>query len=91
MRLHILVVRGALAGEAEEMIRRIDGMILPPLTALMVPYVRSTELFRDRWVCVCWEGNRALNATAPTLAELARLNWVAPFVSEVSHPAALYP
>lgn len=82
VRLHILVVRGALAGEAEEMIRRIDGMILPPLTALMVPYVRSTELFRDRWVCVCWEGNRALAGTSPTLADLARLNWVAPFVPD---------
>ena len=82
VRLHVLVVRGALAGEAEEMIRRIDGMILPPLTALMVPYVHSAELFRDRWVCVCWEGNRALNGTSPTLADLARLNWVAPFVPD---------
>ena len=81
VRLHILVVRGALADEAEETIRRIDGMILPPLTALMVPYVRSMELFRDRWVCVCWNGNRA-RTRSPTLAEPSRLSWVAPFVPD---------
>ena len=92
VRLHILVVRGALAGEAEEMIRRIDGMILPPLTTLMVPYVRSTELFRDRWVCVCWEGNCALDGASPTLADLSRLNWVAPFVPDRGRtsPAPLF-
>ena len=63
--VELLVRRGGdyllspLAGEAEELIRRIDGIVSPPLTALMVPHVRSTELFRDRWVCVCWNGNSA--------------------------------
>jgi DNA-binding transcriptional LysR family regulator len=82
VRLHILLVHGPLAGEAEELIRRIDGIVSPPLTALMVPHVRSAELFRDRWVCVCWKGNTALKGGAPSVADLARMNWVAPFVPD---------
>ena len=44
--------------------------------------MRSAELFRDRWVCVCWKGNTALNGGTPSVADLARMNWVAPFVPD---------
>jgi DNA-binding transcriptional LysR family regulator len=82
VRLHIRVVRESLASEAGETIRRIDGIVSPPLTSLMLPHVRSTELFRDRWVCVCWQGNRVLDGGAPTLADLSRLTWVAPYLPD---------
>jgi DNA-binding transcriptional LysR family regulator len=82
IRLHIRVVRESLASEAGETIRQIDGIVSPPLTSLMLPHVRSTELFRDRWVCVCWEGNRALNGTTPGLSDLSRLTWVAPYLPD---------
>jgi DNA-binding transcriptional LysR family regulator len=82
VRLHIRVVRESLASEADETIRRIDGIVAPPLTSLMLPHIRSTELFRDRWVCVCWQGNRTLNGSTPVLADLARLAWVAPYLPD---------
>jgi DNA-binding transcriptional LysR family regulator len=82
IRLHVRVVRESLAAEAGETIRHIDGIVSPPLTSLMLPHVRSTELFRDRWVCVCWEGNHALSGTTPSLADLSRLTWVAPYLPD---------
>jgi DNA-binding transcriptional LysR family regulator len=82
IRLHIRLVRESLAAEAVEAIRRIDGIVAPPVTSLIVPHLRSVELFHDRWVCVAWTGNRLLNGNAPTLEELERLSWVVPYMPD---------
>jgi DNA-binding transcriptional LysR family regulator len=82
IRLHIRLVRESLAMEAGEAIRRIDGIVAPPLTSLIVPHLRSVELFRDRWVCVAWTGNRRLEGRSPTLADLERLSWVVPYMPD---------
>lgn len=88
VRLHIRMVRETLAMEAEELIRHIDGIIMPPMTSVMLPHVRSVELFRDRWVLVSWAGNRALNGSAPRLSELSRLDWVAPYLPDRGHTSS---
>jgi hypothetical protein len=75
-------VRESLAVEAGETIRRIDGIVAPPLTSLIVPHLRSVELFRYCWVCVAWSGNRLLDGEAPTLEELARLSRVVPYMPD---------
>jgi DNA-binding transcriptional LysR family regulator len=82
IRLHVRLVRESLAVEASEAIRRIDGIVAPPLTSLIAPHLRSMELFRDRWVCVAWTGNRLLNGDSPTLDELERLSWVVPYMPD---------
>ena len=81
LRLNIRVVRESLA-EAGELIGHIDGIIVPPMPPLLVPQVHSVELFRDRWICVCWNGNDVLGDSAPDLAELAEMSWVAPHLPD---------
>jgi DNA-binding transcriptional LysR family regulator len=82
IRLHVRLVRESLAVEAGETIRRIDGIVAPPLTSLIVAHLRSVELFRYCWVCVAWSGNRLLDGEAPTLEELARLSRVVPYMPD---------
>jgi DNA-binding transcriptional LysR family regulator len=50
--------------------------------------LRSADLFRDRWVCSVTEGNRLLSAERPSLADLARLSWVAPYHPNQGYPTA---
>jgi DNA-binding transcriptional LysR family regulator len=87
-RLHVRLVRESLAIEAGETIRQIDGIVAPPMSPLMLPNVRSMELFRDRWVCVASAGNQIISADSPTLEELARVTWVAPYLPERGRPWA---
>lgn len=77
--LHVRLVRESLATEYTEEIRFIDGVVAPPLGRARVPYVRSVELFRDRWVCVVARENRAAANGRLTVDDLARMTWVAPF------------
>jgi DNA-binding transcriptional LysR family regulator len=82
IRLHIRTVRESLAVEAADAIRRIDGIVAPPVTALIAPHLRSVELFRDRWVCVAWNGNRRLSGDRLALADLQDLSWVVPYLAD---------
>ena len=85
-KLHVRLVRESLSAEAGDTIRLVDGIVAPPMTSLMLPYLRSLELFRDRWVCVAWEGNRALAGETASTEDLARLDWVAPYLPDLGRP-----
>jgi DNA-binding transcriptional LysR family regulator len=87
-RLHLRLVRESLAVEAAETIRQIEGIVAPPMSPLMLPHVRSIELFRDRWVCVAAAGNRIVSGDSPTIEELAGVTWVAPYLPEHGRPWA---
>ena len=52
-----------LGGRGDDPADRRDRV--PAADLADAPHIRSTELFRDRWVCVCWQGNRTLGRSAP--------------------------
>jgi len=75
--LHIRLVREALAVGGPEAFRGCDGIIAPPTSRPAAEHAESTELFRDRWVCV-------LSADTPvpdrlTVDDLAAFRWVIPY------------
>lgn len=85
-KLHLRIARQALTLEAPDEIRRVDGIVAPPMSSLMLPYVRTLELFRDRWVCIVSEYSREFDGPELTLEDLARLNWVAAYLPDPGHP-----
>jgi DNA-binding transcriptional LysR family regulator len=87
--LHVRLVRESLALELPHVVRFVDGLIAPPITAPGVPHLRSVELFRDEWVCVVSASNTTVEDGDLTLADLARLAWVVPYHREQT--AALAP
>lgn len=87
VRLHVRLVRESLATDMAETIRLIDGIVAPPVSRLKLPDIRSTELFRDRWVCVVSAENRLMGTDTPRLADLARLPWVAPYHQSQGYPS----
>jgi DNA-binding transcriptional LysR family regulator len=89
--LHLRLVREAMAADMEENIRLMDGMIAPPTGRFRAPDLRSAELFRDRWVCVTSKDNRLLDTDRPSLDDLARLSWVAPYHPDQGSTAAPIP
>ena len=79
-RLHIRQVRVPMATEYSDGIRFVDGMVAPPSNGFALPDTRSTELFRDRWVCVLDGDNPVLDGgSALRMRDLATLTWVAPY------------
>jgi len=86
-RLHLRVVRPALALEAPDVIRRLDGIVAPPMDSLMLAHVRRLELFRDRWVCVASRANRLLGDGPVELERLADFAWVVPYLPDPGAPA----
>ncbi|TNC18853.1 LysR family transcriptional regulator [Amycolatopsis alkalitolerans] len=88
VRLHLRLVREAMVADVEENIRLMDGMIAPPVGRFRIPGLQSTELFRDRWVCIVAAENRELDTDTPTLDDLARLSWVAPYQANQGYPTA---
>lgn len=88
VRLHVRLVRESLALEYADTIRLIDGMVAPEASPFRSPDIRSMELFRDRWVCVVSKDNRELVTDRPSVDDLARLPWVAPYHQGRGHPSA---
>lgn len=86
--LHVRLVRESLALEYAETIPLIDGMVSPPMSRFQPPDVKSIELFRDRWVCVVSRENGTIDTDSPTVDDLARLPWVAPYHQGQGHPSA---
>lgn len=80
--LHVRLVRESLTSEYDDLIRFIDVMIAPMSLVPAAPLVRTTELFRDRWVCVASADNRHLGPDGVGLEELAALPWVASYHQE---------
>jgi DNA-binding transcriptional LysR family regulator len=87
--LHIRLAREALALDMPHIIRLVDGIVAPE-RAQSVPAGRSTELFRDEWVCVMAADNPLADRGAPRLADLLDLDlkWVVPFYRNQDAPLA---
>jgi DNA-binding transcriptional LysR family regulator len=77
--LHLRLVRESLTSEYADLIRFIDGMVAPSSLVFRAPHIRSVELFCDRWVCIASPTNPILSGEGPTLEDLARCAWVAPY------------
>lgn len=88
VRLHLRLVREAMASDVEENIRLMDGMIAPPAGRFRIPGLQSAELFRDRWVLVVADGNGALRTGSPSLEDVARMSWVVPYQPNQGYPTA---
>jgi DNA-binding transcriptional LysR family regulator len=85
--LHIRLVRESLSLDMPHAIRLVDAIVAPTNGAPVPPQLRSVELFRDDWVCVVSAGNRVLSGP-PSLADLARLQWVVPYHRDDSPQSA---
>ena len=91
-RLHIRQVRVPMATEYSDGIRFVDGMVAPPSNGFALPDTRSTELFRDRWVCVLDGDNPVLDGgSALGMRDLAGLPWVAPYYRSGTRGVASVP
>lgn len=86
--LHVRLVREAFALDFAETITLIDGMVSPPVDRFELPFVRSVELFTDRWVCIADAANPDVVDEPLTLDRLAELPWVAPFQPDRGNPTA---
>ncbi len=80
--LHVRMVRESLTTEYVDLIRFIDGMVAPSSPLFKTANMRSMELFSDRWVCIASPDNPAIEQGYVTLADLARLPWVAPYYQQ---------
>lgn len=72
VRLRIRPVDRAAVDDAAATLRSVDVMVLPRGFVRDYP---STELFRDRWVCVTAADNETVGETI-TLEDLSRLRWI---------------
>ena len=88
-RLHIRLVREALGAEYKDGIRLLDGIVAPSLNGFSLPDSRSAELFRDRWVCLVDARHPVLDFGRLSLADLARLPWVAPYYRSDQTPPSV--
>lgn len=75
--LHVRLVREALAVGGADAFKGCDGVVAPPASSPAAEHVRSTELFRDRWVCV--SSHRSGLPETPTLEDLSKSQWVIPY------------
>ena len=85
--LHIRLVRESLAADMPHIVRFVDGIVAPAVSAQAHPHLRSAELFTDRWVCVVSAASEAA-AGQLSLADLARLSWVVPYHREHGYASA---
>jgi DNA-binding transcriptional LysR family regulator len=88
VKLHVKLVRESMAAGLADTIRLIDGIVAPPVNLLRTPDIKSAKLFQDRWVCVVSAKNQVLGTDALSVADLARLDWVAPFHPNHPYPSA---
>ena len=88
-RLHIRLVREALSAEYKDGIGLIDAMVAPPLNGFTIPDARVAQLFQDRWVCLVDAGNPVLDVRGLSLADLAKLPWVAPYYRSDQSPSSV--
>ncbi|HVT68639.1 MAG TPA: LysR family transcriptional regulator [Trebonia sp.] len=85
--LHIRLAREALALDMPHLIRLVDGIVAPE-RAQSVSSARTTELFRDEWVCVMSAAHPLAGLGPPRLADLQDLKWVVPFYRNQDAPLA---
>lgn len=75
--LHVRLVREALAVAGADAFRGCDAIVAPPASGPAVEHVQSTDLFRDRWVCVASADSKLPDE--PTVEDLESSQWVVPY------------
>lgn len=87
VRLDLVLVREALSARIAQTIRAVDAVVSTPNARFRVPEIRSTTLFRDRWVCVVGRGS----TLGPTLTEddVRGASWVVPYHRDSEFPSVV--
>jgi DNA-binding transcriptional LysR family regulator len=88
-RLNIVLVREALAANIGHTIQAVDCVVSQPTSRFRIPEMRSTRLFRDRWVCVVAAGNSRFGEHVADLDELAAATWVVPYHDDATFPSVV--
>lgn len=88
-RLHIVLIREALAANIVHTIRVVDCVISQPTSRFRIPEMRSASLYHDRWVCVVGAKNLRLGTEIADLEELARSTWVVPYHDDADFPSVV--
>jgi DNA-binding transcriptional LysR family regulator len=87
VRLNLVLVREALSAGISRTIRAVDAVVSSPNDRFRVPEIRSTTLFRDRWVCVVGQGSRF--GSALTEDDLREASWVVPYHRDSEFPSVV--
>jgi DNA-binding transcriptional LysR family regulator len=88
-RLNIVLVREALSANIGHTIQAVDCVVSQPTSRFRIPEMRSTSLFRDRWVCVVAAGNGRFGADVADLDELTEATWVVPYHDDATFPSVV--
>jgi DNA-binding transcriptional LysR family regulator len=76
----------AVLGDPMTTLRDID-VLVAPRGLFSLPEVPNTELYRDRWACLAWQGNHSVGERL-TEKEVAAARWIMPFNQQlVTSPA----
>ena len=85
VRLNIVLVREALSARIGHTIRDVDAVVSTPNTRFRLPEIRSTMLFRDRWVCVTGRASRF--GAVLTDDDVREASWVVPYHRDTEFPS----
>ena len=88
-RLHVVLVREALAATIVHTIRVVDCVISQPTSRFRIPEMRSTPLYGDRWVCVVAADNTRFGTDVADPDELASATWVVPYHDDADFPSVV--
>lgn len=86
-RLSLSLAREGLAAHIAQTIQTVDGVISSATIHFHVPEMRSSELFRDRWVCIAAADNPRFAARGLTHEDLTTSTWVVPYHSDTRFPS----
>ncbi|MFC7659850.1 LysR substrate-binding domain-containing protein [Pseudonocardia benzenivorans] len=87
MRLNVVLVREALAAGIDRTIRAVDAVVSSATGRFRQPEIRSTLLFRDRWVVVV--GRDTVVGDPLTLHDLRDATWVVPYHRDSEFPSVV--
>lgn len=87
VRLNVVLVREALASGIAQTIRSVDAVLSAPTTRFRLPEIRSTALFRDRWVCVTGRTSRI--GADLTADDVRDASWVVPYHRDTEFPSVV--
>jgi DNA-binding transcriptional LysR family regulator len=88
-RLNVVLVREALSANIGHTIQVVDCVVSQPTSRFRIPEMRSTALFRDRWVCVVAAGNERFGEDVADLDELTEATWVVPYHDDATFPSVV--
>ena len=92
VRLNLVLVREAHSARIAQTIRAVDAVLSTPNARFRLPEIRSTALFRDRWVCLVDAASRFGRLGpdgGPTEDELREASWVVPYHRDSEFPSVI--